>query len=35
MLDLGAEYIYKNNKYKPAYGGVILGAPRTSATSGT
>lgn len=25
LLDLGAEYIYKTNKYKPAYGGVILG----------
>jgi len=25
VLDLGAEYIYKTNKYKPAYGGVILG----------
>ncbi len=24
-LDLGAEYVLKTNKYKPAYGGVILG----------
>ena len=24
-IDLSAEYIYKTNKYKPAYGGVILG----------
>lgn len=25
MLDFGVEYINKRNKYKPAYGGVILG----------